>query len=246
MTGNTAKETVACIQAANEGKHTLQSVDVENAECERERVAEGYEFERTIQAEVDGQVREWAERVLVVRSESYRQAQREGLEARLKQAEAQLNALTPPRARGKRQIQDEAELVEAAMAILKQHSPEGLLTYTFERQEQSGHTVYLCVGRAGRVPRLYRGKDIFEWLVSSGFLDRTPGTLPSPRARFAANPHLSGKAGGHSLNLHQFARDGVTLLGHIRGVEDGRLCAWRQTCTRAWPPAIGSRPSSSR
>ena len=47
--------------------------------------------------------------------------------------------------------------------------------------------------------------------------------LPSPQARFAGNPHLSGKDGGHSLNLHKFYRDGVTLLGHLRGVGDGEL-----------------------
>src|SRR5262245_57838979 len=29
--------------------------------------------------------------------------------------------------------------------------------------------------------------------------------------------------GGHTLNLHQFARDGVTLLGHLQGVEGGKL-----------------------
>ena len=29
--------------------------------------------------------------------------------------------------------------------------------------------------------------------------------------------------GGHTLNLHRFARDGVTLLGHLRGASDGRL-----------------------
>jgi putative flavoprotein involved in K+ transport len=29
--------------------------------------------------------------------------------------------------------------------------------------------------------------------------------------------------GGHTLDLHQFARDGVTLLGHVQGVEHGKL-----------------------
>ena len=149
LMGNTAKDRVEWIQAANDGKHTLQPVYVENAKGERRMVAEGYEFERTIQAEVDGEVREWSERVLVVRSESYRQSQREDLETRLKQAEAQLKALTPPPARGKHQIQDETELVEAAQAILKQHAAEGLLAYTFERQEQR-KTKYIGRGRGGQ------------------------------------------------------------------------------------------------
>lgn len=92
-----------------------------------------------------------------------------------------------------------------------------------EELHRSGHKTYLCVGTAGRVPRRYRGKDIFEWLHLSGFLDQTPDRLPSPQARFAGNPQLSGKDGGHALNLHQFYRDGIVLLGHLQGVQDGRL-----------------------
>ena len=47
--------------------------------------------------------------------------------------ERKLLALTPPPARGKRQIQAEAELISAATAILKAHDVEEFLTYTFER-----------------------------------------------------------------------------------------------------------------
>lgn len=85
-----------------------------------------------------------------------------------------------------------------------------------EELYQSGRKVYLCVGSAGRAPRRYRGRDTYDWLTRCGFLDRTPDQLPAPRAKFAGNPHLSGKAGGRSLNLHQFARDGVTLLGRLQ------------------------------
>ena len=46
----------------------------------------------------------------------------------------------------------------------------------------------------------------------------TVDTLPSPRAKFAGSPHVSGKDGGRTLNLHQFARDGVVLLGRMIGV----------------------------
>lgn len=84
---------------------------------------------------------------------------------------------------------------------------------------QSGRKVYLCVGSAGRAPRRYRGKDVYEWLHLSGFLNRPADQLPSPQAKFGANPHLSGRDGGQSLNLHQFARDGVMLLGRL---QDGR------------------------
>jgi len=35
--------------------------------------------------------------------------------------------------------------------------------------------------------------------------------------------HGTGKDGGHTINLHQFARDGVVLLGHIQSVEEDRI-----------------------
>jgi len=86
---------------------------------------------------------------------------------------------------------------------------------------EAGRKVYLCTGSAGRIPRRYRGRDVIEWLDRCGFLAHTPDQLPSPQARFAGNPQLSGKAGGHSLNLHQFYPDGMTLLGRLQGVNDG-------------------------
>jgi putative flavoprotein involved in K+ transport len=92
-----------------------------------------------------------------------------------------------------------------------------------EELYKSGRRVFLNVGTCGRAPRRYRGKDIFDWLELIRFLDRTPDMLPSPKARFAPNPHVSGAGGGHDLNLHQFARDGITLLGRLRGAADDRI-----------------------
>jgi len=92
-----------------------------------------------------------------------------------------------------------------------------------EELYQSGRKVYLCVGSAGRAPRRYRGRDVFSWLLQLGFFDRTVEKLPSPRAKFAGNPHLSGRDGGHTINLHQFARDGVQLLGRITGANKNTI-----------------------
>ena len=86
-----------------------------------------------------------------------------------------------------------------------------------EELYQSGRKVYLCIGSTGRVPRRYRGRDIVEWLEASGFFYRTVDKLPNPRAKFTPNPQASGRDGGHTLNLHQFARDGVVLLGRLGG-----------------------------
>jgi putative flavoprotein involved in K+ transport len=92
-----------------------------------------------------------------------------------------------------------------------------------EELYQNGRVVYLCTGTAPRVPRRYRGKDIVAWLLDIGFFDQTVETLPSPKARLIGNPQVSGKNDGHSLNLHQFASDGVKLLGHIAGAQDGKV-----------------------
>ena len=88
---------------------------------------------------------------------------------------------------------------------------------------QNGHPVYLCTSGAGRIPRRYRGRDIFAWAAQMGFSDRTVDQLPNPKAKFAANPHMAGKSDGGSLNLHQFARDGIRLLGRLQDVQDGKL-----------------------
>lgn len=92
-----------------------------------------------------------------------------------------------------------------------------------EELYQHGRKVYLSTGTTGRAPRRYRGKDTYFWLHQAGFLDRTVNMLPSPNARFAGNPHLSGRNGGHTLNLHQFARDGVVLLGRIQNAAEDKI-----------------------
>jgi len=88
---------------------------------------------------------------------------------------------------------------------------------------QSGRTVYLSTGFAPRAPRRYRGREIFSWLKETGFISTPVEKLPSPKARLIGNPQVSGRDGGHSLNLHQFARDGVKLLGHISGAQNGKV-----------------------
>jgi len=92
-----------------------------------------------------------------------------------------------------------------------------------EELYKSGRKVYLSTSSAGRVPRRYRGQDIVWWLEQIGWFDQTPDQLPNPNARFAGNPHTTGRDGGHTLNLHQFSRDGVTLFGHVWGAEDGNI-----------------------
>lgn len=85
-----------------------------------------------------------------------------------------------------------------------------------EELRAAGREVFLSVGRIGRTPRRYRGRDSMWWR-------QQPDFLVGARSRPASYSHMTGKDGGRDLNLHQFARDGIQLLGRIEGVTDGRL-----------------------
>jgi transposase len=88
----------------------------------------------------------WRERVMMVYSRSYAEVLTRGLTQRLATAKTKLFALTPAPSRGKRQITEEAQLVKAAEAIVHNHHLQGLLTYTFQREE-SEQTRYVGRGR---------------------------------------------------------------------------------------------------
>jgi hypothetical protein len=53
-----------------------------------------------------------------------------------------------------------------------------------EELYQSGRKVFLSTGRCGRLPRRYRGQDIFAWLDQTGFFDLTAEELPTLRDGF--------------------------------------------------------------
>ena len=99
-----------------------------------------------------------------------------------------------------------------------------------EELRDAGRDVYLSGGAAGRVPRTYRGRDMFCWLADLGLHGERSGTplpnvltLPDPRRRLAANPQLSGHKGGHDIDLRQMALDGTTLLGRLTGIDGERV-----------------------
>lgn len=98
-----------------------------------------------------------------------------------------------------------------------------------EELHAAGRQVTLSVGHCGRVPRRYRGRDIFWWLRSLAVDGPVLGAglptvdqLPDPRARFACNPQLSGHGGGHDTNLRRFAAEGIRLVGRFQRAEAHR------------------------
>jgi putative flavoprotein involved in K+ transport len=95
-----------------------------------------------------------------------------------------------------------------------------------EELMQAGREVHLAVSMCPSIPRRYRGRDSIWWLLQSflhgaevGVKFPTVDDLPTPAARFACNPHLSGKDGGHDINLRRLAREGVHLYGRLEAID---------------------------
>ena len=95
---------------------------------------------------------------------------------------------------------------------------------------EAGRDVVLSTGRCGRVPRRYRGSDLFHWMRALAVHGHEVGVelpsvdqLPDPRLRFACNPHLSGHGGGHDTDLREFAKRGIRLAGRFQGADGERV-----------------------
>jgi len=84
---------------------------------------------------------------------------------------------------------------------------------------RAGREVVLAVGRHARMPRRYRGRDIFDWLLESGQLDVGAAEVPDlTAARRAPSFPVSGAgSGGESLGLDRLAELGVTVTGRLLG-----------------------------
>jgi putative flavoprotein involved in K+ transport len=100
-----------------------------------------------------------------------------------------------------------------------------------EELERHGHRVFFSVGRHERPPRRSRGKDTMSWLEQMGVFDQITATPADrwqhansiPPAKLPPSPALTGVGGGHDLNPHQLAAEGVVLLGRVMGMHDDTL-----------------------
>jgi putative flavoprotein involved in K+ transport len=85
----------------------------------------------------------------------------------------------------------------------------------------AGRPVFFAIGRHRRVPRRYRGHDVFWWRRALGHLDQK--AEDTPREHRLPPPLVTGVGGGHDVDIRRYARDGMTLLGHVREIRDGRV-----------------------
>ncbi|YCH09970.1 flavin-containing monooxygenase [Arthrobacter sp. alpha11c] len=97
-----------------------------------------------------------------------------------------------------------------------------------EELHAAGREVHLAVSTCPEAPRRYRGHDLIYWLLEVGKHGPDYGInaltregLPSPAARFACNPLLSGTDGGHNIHLRELGRRGMHLHGHLENIDDG-------------------------
>ena len=86
---------------------------------------------------------------------------------------------------------------------------------------RAGRTVFLSVSRHRRVPRRFRGKDVYWWLERMGRFAQTIDSFPG--RRWPPSTVVTGVSGGYDVNVRQMAADGLRVVGRVVGASDGAL-----------------------
>jgi putative flavoprotein involved in K+ transport len=89
-----------------------------------------------------------------------------------------------------------------------------------EEIHASGRPVLLSVGDHTRVPRRYRGRDIYTWMDTAGVLDDPileGGNLEA--ARRQASLQLTGRPDNRDLDLRVLRRLGIRLTGRLIAID---------------------------
>ncbi|WP_270936773.1 NAD(P)-binding domain-containing protein [Falsiroseomonas oryzae] len=92
-----------------------------------------------------------------------------------------------------------------------------------EELRAAGRKVVLSAGRHTRVPRSYRGEDIWRWMELAGMLeDRAEDQVDIRRARAQPSLQLVGGMPRRNLDLGTLRAAGVRVIGRAMGAE-GRV-----------------------
>ena len=81
--------------------------------------------------------------------------------------------------------------------------------------------MFFAIGRHRRVPRRYRGHDVFWWRRELGYLDQKEED--TPKEQRLPPPLVTGIGGGHDVDIRSYAKDGMTLLSHVLEIRDARI-----------------------
>jgi putative flavoprotein involved in K+ transport len=126
---------------------------------------------------------------------------------------ASVTTLTPMSYRGAGELADRGVLIVGASATGVQLA---------EEIQGSGRPVTLAVGEHVRLPRRYRGRDVFWWMENSGVLDQRYDEVDDlVRARHVPSPQLIGTPGHVTLDLNTLRAHGVRIAGRLGAITDG-------------------------
>lgn len=93
-----------------------------------------------------------------------------------------------------------------------------------EDLHRAGRTVHLATGTAPRVARFYRGRDVVAWLDDMGYYTKTVDEHPlGTDVRSNVNHYVTGRDGGHDIDLRVFAREGMELYGRLLGLSGSEM-----------------------
>ena len=91
-----------------------------------------------------------------------------------------------------------------------------------EEIRASGRPVTLSVGEHVRMPRTYRGRDIFWWTETAGILDERFDEVDDvARARHLPSPQLIGTPERRSIDLNSVQALGIRVVGRLGRIRDG-------------------------
>ena len=83
---------------------------------------------------------------------------------------------------------------------------------------RAGRRVSVAVGDHVRVPRTYRGRDIYHWMNALGILDERYDEVEDlARARRLPSLQLAGTPDQCNLDLNAVASNGTRLVGRLVG-----------------------------
>jgi len=124
-----------------------------------------------------------------------------------------VTTLTPLTYRGPGQLPDGGVLVVGASATGVQLASQ---------IHRSGRPVTLAVGEHVRLPRTYRGRDIFWWLQATGVLaERYDQIDDLDRARRLPSPQLTGTPEATDTDLNALQALGIRIVGRLGHVTTG-------------------------
>ena len=89
----------------------------------------------------------------------------------------------------------------------------------------AGRSVFLSVSRHRRVPRRFRGQDVYWWLEQMGRFEQTIDSFPG--RHWPPGIVVTGVSGGYDVSVRQMAKDGIRVLGRALSASDGRLVVAR-------------------